>query len=38
MEPGLPNSQPLFNPLAFLRGLLGEEEGKAQMPGLEFPL
>lgn len=27
IEPGLPTSQPFLNPLAFLRGPLGDEEG-----------
>lgn len=29
MEPSLPTSQPSLNPLAFLRGPLGDEEGES---------
>lgn len=29
MEPSLPTSQPFLNPLAFLRGSLGDEEGES---------
>lgn len=38
MESGLPTIKPLLNPLAFLRGLLGDEEGESTDATTVVPL